>query len=61
MTPWRGLLSSAPDAQAFGVALGGLLAAGDLVVLNGPLGAGKTTMAQGLASGLGVRLSLIHI
>ncbi len=55
MTSWRGLLSSAPDAQAFGAALGALLEAGDLLVLNGPLGAGKTTLTQGLAGGMGVR------
>ena len=32
-----------------------LLAAGDLVVLTGGLGAGKTTLTQGLGEGLGVR------
>jgi tRNA threonylcarbamoyladenosine biosynthesis protein TsaE len=32
----------------------GRLAAGSVVVLEGPLGAGKTTLAQGIASGLGV-------
>ncbi len=47
-----------PDAEAtraYGLALAGLLRAGDLVVLTGPLGAGKTTLTQGLGSGLGVR------
>ena len=38
-----------------GLRLGGLLRAGDLVVLTGELGAGKTTLTQGLAEGLGVR------
>jgi tRNA threonylcarbamoyladenosine biosynthesis protein TsaE len=32
-----------------------LLRAGDLVILTGPLGAGKTTLAQGIGEGLGVR------
>jgi tRNA threonylcarbamoyladenosine biosynthesis protein TsaE len=35
--------------------LGRLLSAGDLVVLTGGLGAGKTTLTQGLAEGVGVR------
>jgi tRNA threonylcarbamoyladenosine biosynthesis protein TsaE len=35
--------------------LGRLLRAGDLVVLTGDLGAGKTTLTQGIAEGLGVR------
>jgi tRNA threonylcarbamoyladenosine biosynthesis protein TsaE len=35
--------------------LASLLAAGDLVVLSGPLGAGKTTLAQGIGAGLNVR------
>jgi tRNA threonylcarbamoyladenosine biosynthesis protein TsaE len=35
--------------------LAGALRAGDLLVLDGPLGAGKTTFTQGLGEGLGVR------
>jgi tRNA threonylcarbamoyladenosine biosynthesis protein TsaE len=35
--------------------LAGLLRAGDLVLLSGPLGAGKTTLTQGLGDGLKVR------
>jgi tRNA threonylcarbamoyladenosine biosynthesis protein TsaE len=35
--------------------LAGLLRAGDLVILSGPLGAGKTTLVQGIGEGLGVR------
>jgi tRNA threonylcarbamoyladenosine biosynthesis protein TsaE len=48
----------APDAEvmrALGSALAGVLLAGDVVVLSGELGAGKTTFTQGLGSGLGVR------
>jgi len=35
--------------------LAGLLRAGDLVILAGPLGAGKTTLVQGIGAGLRVR------
>jgi len=41
--------------QAFGKQIGALLTAGDVVVLSGPLGAGKTTFAQGLAEQLAVQ------
>lgn len=47
-----------PDADAtvdVGRRLAGLLRAGDLVVLTGGLGAGKTTLTRGLGEGLGVR------
>jgi tRNA threonylcarbamoyladenosine biosynthesis protein TsaE len=43
------------DMRALGRRLGGVLRAGDLVILSGPLGAGKTTLVQGIAEGLGVR------
>jgi len=43
------------DTHAFGVRLASLLHAGDLVVLTGELGAGKTTLTQGIGHGLGVR------
>ncbi|MGL4178334.1 MAG: tRNA (adenosine(37)-N6)-threonylcarbamoyltransferase complex ATPase subunit type 1 TsaE [Dermatophilaceae bacterium] len=49
------VLPSAADTRALGVALGALLRPGDLVVLTGGLGAGKTTLTQGLGEGLGVR------
>ena len=48
-------LPDADAARAYGRALAGVLRAGDLVVLTGPLGAGKTTLTQGLGAGLGVR------
>lgn len=45
-----------PEAmEALGARLAGLLAAGDLVVLDGPLGAGKTTLTRGLGAALGAR------
>ena len=37
-----------------GVKLSGYLRAGDLVLVNGPLGAGKTVLAQGVGVGLGI-------
>ena len=49
------LLSTVDDTRDFGRRLGRLLRAGDLVVLTGPLGAGKTALVQGIGAGLGVR------
>jgi tRNA threonylcarbamoyladenosine biosynthesis protein TsaE len=48
-------LPTVADTQAFGRQLADLLRAGDLVVLAGPLGAGKTALTQGIGAGLGVR------
>lgn len=42
------------DTEALGERLAAGLRAGDLVVLSGPLGAGKTVLVRGLARGLGV-------
>ena len=41
--------------EALGAQLAPLLQAGDLVLLNGELGAGKTTLARGLGAALGAR------
>jgi tRNA threonylcarbamoyladenosine biosynthesis protein TsaE len=50
-------LRIATDAamRDLGRSLARLLRAGDLVILAGPLGAGKTTLTQGIGEGLGVR------
>jgi len=44
--------------RTLGRRLATVLRAGDLVVLSGPLGAGKTTLTQGIGVGLGVRGSV---
>ncbi|MET0789809.1 MAG: tRNA (adenosine(37)-N6)-threonylcarbamoyltransferase complex ATPase subunit type 1 TsaE [Cellulomonas sp.] len=46
---------SADEARDLGKRLAGVLRAGDLVILSGDLGAGKTTLTQGIGAGLGVR------
>ncbi|GAA4138271.1 hypothetical protein GCM10022416_23520 [Actinomadura keratinilytica] len=46
---------SAEDMRELGLRLAGGLRAGDLLVLTGDLGAGKTTLTQGIAEGLKVR------
>ena len=48
-------VATAAEMEALGYRIGTQLTAGDVVVLTGPLGAGKTTFTRGLAEGLGVR------
>ena len=48
-------VATAADMQTLGQRIAALLRAGDLVVLTGPLGAGKTTLVQGIGQGLDVR------
>ncbi|MEV0605016.1 tRNA (adenosine(37)-N6)-threonylcarbamoyltransferase complex ATPase subunit type 1 TsaE [Polymorphospora rubra] len=47
-------LSTVDETRAYGARLAGILRAGDLLVLAGPLGAGKTALTQGIGAGLGV-------
>lgn len=53
MNSWT--FCTAEELQKWGARLGARLRAGDLVILTGGLGAGKTTLAQGISAGLGVR------
>ena len=47
-------LRSIEEALALGVRLAGLVRAGDVIALSGPLGAGKTSIARGLLAALGL-------
>jgi tRNA threonylcarbamoyladenosine biosynthesis protein TsaE len=46
--------ASADETRALAAAFGRVAAVGDVLLLEGPLGAGKTVFVQGLAAGLGV-------
>ncbi|WP_426990641.1 tRNA (adenosine(37)-N6)-threonylcarbamoyltransferase complex ATPase subunit type 1 TsaE [Pseudarthrobacter sp. Y6] len=61
MPTWEQTLrvTTADETHALGAALGAELQSGDLLVLTGELGAGKTTFTQGLGEGLGVRAGII--
>ena len=47
-------ISSAQEMQNLGALIGSQLRAGDLILLNGDLGAGKTVLVQGIAQALGI-------
>ncbi|MFC9966018.1 tRNA (adenosine(37)-N6)-threonylcarbamoyltransferase complex ATPase subunit type 1 TsaE [Nocardia ignorata] len=53
--PRTRVLPSVDDTEALGRELAQTLRPGDLVVLDGPLGAGKTALTRGIAAGLGVQ------
>jgi tRNA threonylcarbamoyladenosine biosynthesis protein TsaE len=53
--PSRHRIATADEMRDLGRQLAHRLRAGDLVILAGPLGAGKTTLVQGIGDGLGVR------
>lgn len=50
---WSLVTRSDSETRAVGEALGALLRGGDVVALSGELGAGKTTLVQGIVAGLG--------
>ena len=56
MTPGSGVwdVPTADAMHRLGVCLGRLLCAGDVVLMDGELGAGKTTLVRGIADGLGL-------
>ena len=47
-------IATAEEMFALGAKLGSQLMAGDLILLNGPLGAGKTLLTQGIGSAFGI-------
>ncbi len=53
MTDATFISASPQDTRSLGARLGALLQAGDVVLLSGELGAGKTVFVQGIARGLG--------
>lgn len=54
------VLAGAGQTEALGRALAPALEAGDLLALEGELGAGKTTLVRGVAAGLGIDPSLVR-
>ncbi|WP_426868630.1 tRNA (adenosine(37)-N6)-threonylcarbamoyltransferase complex ATPase subunit type 1 TsaE [Candidatus Planktophila versatilis] len=47
-------IETAADMHALGMRIGAQCRAGDLILLNGPLGAGKTVLVQGIGQALGI-------
>jgi tRNA threonylcarbamoyladenosine biosynthesis protein TsaE len=56
---WTRHLSNADETQSLGRAIGQLAETGTVVALVGDLGAGKTTLAQGVGEGLAVAIPIV--
>ncbi|NEP63693.1 MAG: tRNA (adenosine(37)-N6)-threonylcarbamoyltransferase complex ATPase subunit type 1 TsaE, partial [Symploca sp. SIO2G7] len=53
------LLADAEATRSLGVRLGESLPAGSVILLEGDLGAGKTTLVQGIGKGLGITEQIV--
>ncbi|MBE9126166.1 MULTISPECIES: tRNA (adenosine(37)-N6)-threonylcarbamoyltransferase complex ATPase subunit type 1 TsaE [unclassified Coleofasciculus] len=53
------VLADAEATRSLGVSLGQSLPAGSVILLEGDLGAGKTTLVQGIGEGLGIRDAIV--
>lgn len=53
--PSRVRIASAADMHELGKRIGSICRAGDLILVNGPLGAGKTVLVQGIGAALGIK------
>ncbi len=58
-TPLNILLADAEATRLLGIKLGQSLAAGSVLLLEGDLGSGKTTLVQGIGEGLGITDSIV--
>ena len=58
--PWKQILLSDADAtRQLGISLGQSLIAGSVLLLEGDLGSGKTTLVQGIGEGLGITEAIV--
>ena len=60
MNAARARAATAADTERVGALIGATLRPGDIVSLDGPLGAGKTVLVRGLARGLGLDSALVR-
>ena len=58
-TPLKILLADAEATQLLGIKLGQFLTAGSILLLEGNLGSGKTTLVQGIGKGLGITEAIV--